>query len=96
MNLKKQQNLNRQSAADEGRGSGRRSRYHFQPLARKDEAVSRYHHGASFKPLSLEGASQSKRTVESKTIKPEVLEKLTVRKKDAAEQKGTKLIVLKI
>ena len=28
--------------------------------------------------------------------KPEVLEKLTIRKKEAAEQKGTKLVVLKI
>ncbi len=42
------------------------------------------------------GGADWKELADELDQKPEVLEKLTIRKKEAAEQKGTKLVVLKI
>lgn len=50
-----------------------------------------------FKTPGLKRASADwKELADEMDQKPEVLEKLTIRKKEAAEQKGTKLVVLKI
>lgn len=53
--------------------------------------------GSFFKTPGLKRSSSDwKAFADELGLKPEILEKLTVRKKDIAEQKGTKLIILKI
>ena len=53
--------------------------------------------GSFFKTPGLKRSSSDwKAFADELGLKPEILEKLTVRKKDIAEQKGMKLVVLKI